>query len=230
LAALERVRSVPGQYPWPYDGCFAPSDTALLVVDLQVDLCSPAGRLGEAGIATSDMARIFDPLGRVLAAMRAAGFSTVFTREGHRVDLSDLTSVKRGLWARRSIAVGSRGPQGRFLVRGEAGSEIVPELRPLHGEPVIDKTGASAFFATDLDVILKAGNIRHLVVAGVTTDGAVQATMRDANDRGYECLLLEDCCSAFDAEAHRTALVALKGARAIYGVVAASDRLLGALG
>src|SRR5262245_37751345 len=190
---------------------------ALLVVDMQVDLCSPGGRLRAVGIATSDMTRIINPLGRVLAAMRAMGFPVVFTRESHRADLSDLTNVKRRLWARRAIVVGAPGPHGRFLVRGEAGSEIVLELRPRQGEPVIDKTGGSAFFASDLDAILREKKIRNLVVAGVTTDGAVQATMRDANDRGYECLLLEDCCSAFDEEAHRIALVSLKGERATYG-------------
>jgi nicotinamidase-related amidase len=220
---------ISGQYPWPYDARFGPSDTALLVLDMQEDLCSPRGRLREAGFPRSDMMRIVTPIGRVLAAMRAMGFPAMFTSEGHRADLSDLPEAKRRRWVARALAIGSPGPRGRFLVRGEAGSEIVPELRPHSGEPVIEKTAGSGFFASNLETVLRNKNILHLVIAGVTTDGTVQATMRDANDRGYECLLLEDCCAAFDEEVHRAALLALKGERAIYGVVASSDSLLRAL-
>ena len=224
------ARSVTGQYSWPYDGSFRAEDTALLVIDMQVDFCSPGGRLRAAGIAKTDPARAIASLARVLTAMRAGKFPVIFTREAYRAGLSDLADGKRRLWARRGVDVGALGPGGRFLVRGEPGSEIVPELRPRPSEPVIDKAGASAFFASDLDRTLREKNIRNLVVTGVTTDGAVQATMRDANDRGYECLLLEDCCAAFDEAAHRAALVALKGERAIYGVVSTSDALLQALG
>ena len=125
--------------------------------------------------------------------------------------------------------VGSLGPNGRFLIRGEPSVDIMAELRIKDTEPLIDQTGFSAFFATDLDGILRERGIRNLIVAGVPTDGAVQATLRDANDRGYECLLLEDCCAAFDDDTHRKALLALKGERAIYGVVATSKALLRAL-
>lgn len=218
------ARSVQGQYAWPYDGSFAADNTGLLIIGMQIDFCSGAGRL-RAERAHSTVATV----ARLLDGARTAKLPLIFTRESYRAGLSDLSERKRRLWARRGMDVGSLGPNGRFLIRGEPSVDIVAELRIKDTEPLIDQTGFSAFFATDLDGILRERDIRNLIVAGVPTDGAVQATLRDANDRGYECLLLEDCCAAFGDDAHQKALLALKGERAIYGVVATSKALLGAL-
>jgi len=222
---LTTARSVQGQYAWPYDGSFETTNSALLIIGMQIDFCARGGRLGVAGTT-----KIVPAVARVLDGARAAKLPVIFTRESYRGGLSDLAEGKRRLWERRGMQVGALGPNGRFLIRGEPSVDIVADLRIQDSEPLLDQTGFSAFFATDLERTLRERSIRNLIVAGIPTDGAVQATLRDANDRGYECLLLEDCCAAFDDDAHAKALLALKGERAIYGVVSTSDRLLGALG
>jgi nicotinamidase-related amidase len=220
---------VQGLYPWPFDGRWSPADTALIVIDMQIDFCAPGGWLDARGVDLAPLRKPIEPLRRLLSAMRAAGYPILHTREGHRPDLSDLPENKRWRSAQDGGEIGAEGPLVRYLVRGEACHDIIPELYPEPGETVIDKPGKGAFWATDLDLILDRRGIRNLVVTGVTTDCCVQSTLRDANDRGYECLLLEDCCAAAKEENHRAQVEMLKLVGGHYGSVATSEALLAAL-
>ena len=180
----------------PYEFTLVPGACALLIIDMQRDFLEPGG-FGEAlGNNVAELRPCIEPNQRLLAAWRALGWPVMHTREGHRPDLADLPPCKK-IRGRAALTIGDRGPMGRILVRGEAGHDIIPELAPLPGEPVIDKPGKGAFYATDLEAMLRHRGITQLVVTGVTTEVCVQTSMREANDRGYDCLLIEDATESY---------------------------------
>ncbi len=210
----------------PFDFHFEPSTTALVMIDFQRDFMEPGGFGELLGNDVSHLRSTIAPAMAVLAAARAVGMLVVHTREGHRADLTDCPPAK--LHRGGSTFIGTSGPMGRILVRGEAGHEIVPELAPAEGEPVIDKPGKGAFFATDLETILRTRGIRSLVVCGVTTEVCVNTTVREANDRGYECLVLEDCVGSYFPEFHDAALRMIAAQGAIVGWVGTSSAAIAA--
>lgn len=216
-------------YPWPYSGILDPESTALLCIDWQVDFCGVGGYVDAMGYDLALTRVGLEPTARVIAAARAAGITVIHTREGHLPDLSDCPPNK--LWRSRSIGagIGDPGPQGRILVRGEPGWEIVPEVAPVAGEVIIDKPGKGAFYATGLDLVLRTRGISNLVFTGITTDVCVHTTMREANDRGYECLLLEDCTGATAYENYLAALQMVKMQGGVFGAVSSSESLIKAL-
>ena len=226
-AARNRVAADP--YDWPSDGAPEPGNTGLIVIDMQMDFCGYGGYCDQMGLDMSLTRRPIEPLVALLERMRERGFHILHTREGHRADLSDLNENKRWRSARNGAEIGSKGPLGRILVRGEPGWEIVPELAPREGEPVIDKPGKGAFYATDLDQILRQRGIRNLIITGVTTDCCVYTTLRGANDRGYECLLLDDCCAASEVANHEAVVRITKAGYGQLGAVSRSARVLEAL-
>jgi biuret amidohydrolase len=213
--------------PYPYG--FAPDHTALLVIDMQRDFVEPGGFGETLGNDVSLLRQVIPPLQEVLAATRAAGISVIHTREGHRPDLSDCPPAKLRRGA-PSLRIGDPGPRGRILVRGEYGHDIIDELAPEAGELVIDKPGKGSFYATGLDETLRARQITSLVVTGVTTEVCVHTTVREANDRGYECLVLSDCVGSYFPEFQRHGLEMIAAQGGIFGWVAPSANYLKALG
>jgi len=212
----------------PYEFSFERASCALVIIDMQRDFVDPGG-FGEAlGNDVSLLRKAIAPTRKVLDAARKKGILVVHTREGHRPDLSDLPLAKK-LRGRLKNGIGDPGPMGRILVRGEYGHDIVDALKPAAGEPVVDKPGKGAFYATDLDSLLHNRGIRQLVVCGVTTEVCVNTTVREANDRGYDCLVLEDCVGSYFPEFQAAALKMIKAQGGIFGWVSDSTRFLKAL-
>ena len=212
--------------PSPF--AFEPTTTALLVIDMQRDFLEPGGFGETLGNDVSQLRRTIEPTAALLRACRAAGLAVIHTREGHEADLSDCPPAKlaRG---RPSQKIGDAGPMGRILIRGEPGHDIIPELYPAAGEPVIDKPGKGAFYQTDLELMLKNRGIETLLVCGVTTEVCVNTTVREANDRGFRCVVLSDCCASYFPEFHDMGLKMIKAQGGIFGSVSASAAAIAAL-
>ena len=209
----------------PYAFGFDPATTALVIIDMQRDFVEPGGFGETLGNDVSHLQAVVPPLQKVLAAVREAGMTVIHTREGHVPDLSDCPPAKlnRG---EPSLRIGAPGPKGRILIRGEYGHDIIDDLAPLPGEPVIDKPGKGAFYATNLDLVLRTHAITHVILTGITTDVCVHTTMREANDRGYECLILSDCTGATDPANHAAALHMVTMQGGVFGAVATSTAVI----
>jgi nicotinamidase-related amidase len=213
--------------PYPFD--LSPGHCALLIIDMQRDFLEPGGFGAALGNDVGMLRRAIEPTRRVLAAARERRIPVIHTREGHRPDLADLPPAKRDR-GRLATRIGDLGPMGRILVRGEAGHDIIPELAPVAGEPVVDKPGKGAFYATDLEAMLRNRGIAQLIVCGVTTEVCVNTTVREANDRGFDCLVLEDCVGSYFAPFQEAGIAMIKAQGGIFGWVAGSSALIEALG
>jgi nicotinamidase-related amidase len=205
-----------------------PTRTAVVVIDMQRDFLEPGGFGESLGNDVSLLGKAVKPIQRLLAAARARGLLVIHTREGHRADMADAprAKVERGA---PSLRIGAPGPMGRILIRGEPGHDIIPELYPIAGEPVVDKPGKGAFYATDLGPMLQHRGIESLIVCGVTTEVCVHTTVREANDRGFRCIVPGDCCGSYFPEFHEMGLRMIKAQGGIFGWVSDSARVVAAI-
>jgi nicotinamidase-related amidase len=213
--------------PYPFN--FIPAACALLIIDMQRDFLEQGGFGEMLGNDVSQLRQCIGPNKKLLAKWRGKGLQVIHTREGHRPDLADLPEAKRAR-GRSKRGIGDHGPMGRILIRGESGHDIIPELYPRHGEPVIDKPGKGAFWATDLHAILQNRGIRQLIITGVTTEVCVNTSIREANDRGYDCLVPADCVGSYFPEFQEAGLKMIKAQGGIFGWVSNSAKVLAALG
>jgi biuret amidohydrolase len=212
----------------PYAFDLDPARASLVIIDMQRDFLEPGGFGAALGNDVSLLRRTITPTRSLLERARAAGLTIIHTREGHRPDLADLPPAKK-VRGKLAAGIGDPGPMGRILVRGEPGHDIIPELYPLPGEPVVDKPGKGAFFATDLDAMLKNRGVAQLIVCGVTTEVCVNTTVREANDRGYDCLVVADCVGSYFPEFQEMGLRMIKAQGGIFGWVAPSEAVIAAL-
>ncbi|HEX3604809.1 MAG TPA: isochorismatase family cysteine hydrolase [Candidatus Dormibacteraeota bacterium] len=229
MSVLPAPTGLPLRIPaQPYPFTLNPATTALVIIDMQRDFLEPGGFGAALGNDVSRLAAVVPPLRTLLETARAVGLAVIHTREGHRADLSDCPPSKlaRG---HLDVGIGDLGPKGRILVRGEHGHGIIDELAPIDGEVVLDKPGKGAFCATDLELMLRNRGITSLLVTGVTTEVCVHTTVREANDRGFECLVLEDCVGSYFPDFHETALRMVAAQGGIFGWVTSSPRVVEAL-
>ncbi|CAK1364441.1 Peroxyureidoacrylate/ureidoacrylate amidohydrolase RutB [Cercospora beticola] len=213
---------------WPDDHSLNPQKTALVIIDMQRDFCEEGGYLSQQGYDIGPLRAIIPNIQRLLQLCREKGYQIYHTREGHRPDLSDLSERER----QRSLrdlsvpGIGEPGPLGRLLVRGEPGHDTIPELYPRDGEPIIDKPGKGAFANTDFDLLLRIRGIQNLILCGVTTDVCVHTTMREANDRGYDCLLVSDACAASSRNLHDLTIMSTKAEGGVFGAVSYVENVI----
>lgn len=213
------------EHAWTSD----PAATALLVIDMQRDFCSPQGYAARAGLDVARLARPIVQIQQLLMVARAVGMLVVHTREGHLPDLSDCPPEKMRRSMQAGAPIGSAGPMGRLLVRGQIGHDFIDALQPQSGEVVIDKPGYGAFHLTDLEGVLIRRNIRHLILCGVTTEVCVHSTLREAVDRGYRCITVGDATAASDPALQAPALAMIGVEGGIFGQLASTDQVLAAL-
>lgn len=216
-------------YDFPCHGSLAPVDTALVVIDMQVDFCGAGGLTTISGTDLEMMREPIEPLRRVLAAARAFGMAVIYTREGHRPDGADLTAVKRFRSRLGGAGVGDPSPIGRILIRGEPGHAIIPELAPEPADVILDKVGSGCFYGTEMEHLLRNRGIRNLIFTGVTTECCVHTSIREASDRGFDNLLLADCTAAVTRELKEAALAMIRNPLTLFGTVGTSQALIHAL-